>query len=124
MELNEAWWQAGRVTEPITPEPAAVGERAAAIEARATSETVLLFGGERWIREALDAWAEDDQAKVAVMAPMAVELLGKATLWRENPVLLVQLNDKHEATLFDLATSADLSARGVKTIGLRIVMDR
>lgn len=101
-----------------------MGERAAAIEARATSETVLLFGGERWIREALDAWAEDDQAKVAVMAPMAVELLGKATLWRENPVLLVQLNDKHEATLFDLATSADLSARGVKTIGLRIVMDR
>jgi hypothetical protein len=65
---------------------------------------VLLTGAKRWIREALDAWTEDDHAKVALMAPMAVELLGKATLWRENPVLLVPLNERHEDSLFLLAT--------------------
>jgi hypothetical protein len=85
---------------------------------------VLITGAERWMREALDAWTTDDQAKVALMAPMAVELLGKATLWRENPVLLVQLNDRHEVSLFLLATRPDLATKGVKTIGLQIVMNR
>lgn len=55
---------------------------------------------------------------------MAVELLGKATLWRENPVLLVPLNEQHEASLFLLATHPDLATKGVKTIGLQIVMNR
>lgn len=89
-----------------------------------TSETALIIGAKRWIREALDAWTEDDQAKVALMAPMAVELLGKATLWRENPVLLVQLNDRHELSLFLLSTRPDLATKGVKTIGLQIVLNR
>lgn len=76
------------------------------------------------MRDALDAWIDDDHAKVALMAPMAVELLGKAALWRENPVLLVQLTDRHEGALFLLATRPDLAAQGVKTIGLQIVLSR
>ncbi|MGW3960467.1 hypothetical protein ACWED2_11655 [Amycolatopsis sp. NPDC005003] len=91
---------------------------------QAASEQTLITGAKRWIREALGAWIEDDHAKVALMAPMAVELLGKATLWRENPVLLVQLTDRHEASLFLLATAPDLGAKGVKTIGLQIVLTR
>ncbi|HEU5473766.1 MAG TPA: hypothetical protein VFV67_24220 [Actinophytocola sp.] len=85
---------------------------------------MLITGAERWIGEALDAWSEGDQPKVALMAPMAVELLGKATLWRENPVLLVQLNDQHETALFLLATHPDLATKGVKTVGLQIVLNR
>ena len=114
------------MTTPPVPEPALAPahDTAAAPAARATSETVLITGAERWIREALDAWTEDDQAKVALMAPMVVELLGKATLWRENPVLLVPLNERHEASLFLLATRPDLAIKGVKTIGLQIVMNR
>jgi hypothetical protein len=93
-------------------------------EAREVSETGLITGAQRWVCEALDAWSEDDQAKVALMAPMAVELLGKATLWRANPVLLVQLNDRHETSLFLLATRPDLAAKGIKTIGLQSVLGR
>lgn len=46
---------------------------------------------------------------------MGVELLGKATLWRENSVLLVQLNDRHEVSLFLLATRPDLATKGATT---------
>jgi hypothetical protein len=81
---------------------------------------MLIAGAERWIGEALDAWSEGDQPKVTLMAPMAVELLGKAALWRENPVLLVQLNDQHETSLVLLATHPDLATKGVKTVGLQI----
>lgn len=84
----------------------------------------MIAGAKRWIGEALDAWTEDDHAKVGLMAPMAVELLGKATLWRSNPVLLIPLNDRHEGALFLLATRPDLAAKGVRTIGLQVVMDR
>jgi hypothetical protein len=112
------------VTAAPAPEPVAPYGQPVAPDTRATSEEVLIAAARRWIREALDAWAEDDQAKVALMAPMAVELLGKATLWRKNPVLLVQLTDQHEASLFLLATRPDLAAKGLKTIGLQVVMNR
>lgn len=105
------------------PEPAAVPS-AALPDARAASEAALILGAERWIREAVDAWTEDDHGKVALTAPIAVELLGKATLWRENPVLLVPLSDKHEASLFLLATRPDLASKDVRTIGLLLVMNR
>ena len=120
----EARWHAGRVTTSPQSDPAGRPDPTAVHEARVTSETTLIIGAKRWIREALDAWIEDDQAKVALMAPMAVELLGKATLWRDNPVLLVQLNDRHELSLFLLATRPDLATKGVRTIGLQIVMNR
>jgi hypothetical protein len=112
------------VTASPVPDPAGEQDLIAVADPRATSEAALITSAERWIREALDAWTEDDQAKVALMAPMAVELLGKAALWRENPVLLVQLNDRHEVSLFLLATRPDLAASGVRTIGLQVVMNR
>lgn len=93
-------------------------------EGPSASESELVAGAQRWIGAALDAWSEDDLAKVALMAPLAVELLGKASLWRENPVLLVQLTERHEASLFLLATRADLRGKGVKTIGLQVVLAR
>lgn len=116
-------WHPDGVSASPVPESEAEHD-AAALGTRATSETVLITGAKRWIGEALDAWTDDDHGKVAVMAPMAVELLGKATLWRENPVLLVQLNNNHEVSLFLLATQPDLATRGVKTIGLQIVLNR
>lgn len=91
---------------------------------RAVSEEMLLAGAQRWAHAALDAWVDDEQPKVGLMAPMALEMLGKAALWRENPVLLIQLHDRHEAAFFQLATRPDLSATGVRTIGLQGVLSR
>lgn len=85
---------------------------------------MLIEGAGDRIRDALDAWTDEDHAKVAIMAPVAVEQLGKATLWRTNPVLLVQLRDSSEATLFRLATAPDLAAAGVKTISLSQTLTR
>lgn len=76
------------------------------------------------MREALVAWADDDQAKVALVAPLAVEFLGKATLWRKNPVLLVSLTQDHESSLLLLATNPDLTAKGLKTVGLQVLLGR
>jgi hypothetical protein len=56
------------MTAPAAPEPADSHEPAAARQARLTSEEVLITGAARWIHEALDAWVEDDQPKVALMA--------------------------------------------------------
>lgn len=112
------------MTTRPTQEPHPEREPASESNGRESSETALIKHAERWIREALEAWAEDDHAKVALLAPIAVELLGKATLWRENPVLLVPLQDRHENTLFLVATRPDLTMKGVRTIGLRIVLSR
>lgn len=121
--LRGGGWDAGRVTTHNSPiEPAATSWPTS--EGTNASETELIAGAQRWIGAALDAWSEDDLAKVALMAPLAVELLGKASLWRENPVLLVQLAERHEASLFLLATRADLRAKGLKTIGLQVVLNR
>jgi hypothetical protein len=93
-------------------------------DTKATSEAVLIANAKRCIGDALDAWAQGDQFNVALKAPVAVELLGKAALWRENPVLLVQLADQHEASLFLLAIQPDLTDKDVRTIGLQVVMNR
>lgn len=53
-------------------------------DTRAASEAMLIASAKRWVGEALDARTEDDHAKVGLLAPMAVEHLGKATLWRDN----------------------------------------
>lgn len=104
--------------EEMTPVPSPT------LDVRARSEAALVTGAQRWIREALDAWSVDDEAKVALLAPMAVELLGKAALWKTNPVLLVQLNERHEKSLHLLATGPDLATTGLTTIGLRVVLTR
>src|SRR3546814_19563889 len=54
---------------------------------------------------------------------MAVEHLGKAVLWHKNPVLLVQLDEKDESSLFSLATNPHLGP-AIRTITLRAVLHR
>src|SRR3546814_14292201 len=54
---------------------------------------------------------------------MAVEHLGKAVLWHKNPVLLVQLDEKDESSLFSLATNPHLGP-AIRTITLRAVLNR
>jgi hypothetical protein len=48
------------------------------------------------MQDALSAWTEDDYAKVATLAPLAVEQLGKAVLWNADPALLVPLSQDAE----------------------------
>lgn len=55
---------------------------------------------------------------------MAVELLGKAALWRLNPVLLVPLEPRQEAALVDLATDPSLESPSLRTIGLKVALAR
>lgn len=88
------------------------------------SESTLTDGAARWMRDALTAWADDDYGKVSLAAPQAVELLGKAVLWRTNPALLVPLAAEAEASLFILVERPDLLAPKLRTIGLKQVIGR
>lgn len=88
------------------------------------SESTLRDGAGRWMRDALTAWADDDYGKVSLAAPQAVELLGKAVLWRTNPALLVPLSAEAEASLFILLERPDLLAPKLRTIGLKQVLGR
>lgn len=76
------------------------------------------------MQEALAAWIDDDHRKIAVNAPHAVELLGKAALWRESPTLLLPLANNAEGSLFILAQKPDLVTAGLRTIGLATVLAR
>lgn len=78
----------------------------------------------QWMDDALNAWAEDDFGKVAVLAPLAIEHLGKAVLWRQNPVLVVPLTADAENSLFSLATQPDLANPRLRTVGLSILLRR
>jgi len=88
------------------------------------AEEALIGSAARWMTDALDAWTIDDYSKVAVLAPLAVEHLGKAALWRENPVLLVPLSPDAESSLFSLATQPDLASPKLRTVGLAILLRR
>ncbi|MDF3310462.1 hypothetical protein P3H15_36200 [Rhodococcus sp. T2V] len=84
----------------------------------------LVESAAAWIDEALKAWSENDYGKVAVLAPLAVEHLGKAVLWNENPVLVVPLTQDAEATLFGLATEPRLADPKLRTVGLATLLRR
>jgi hypothetical protein len=84
----------------------------------------LVNSAARWFSEALGAWTAEDHQKVAALAPLAVEHLGKAVLWASNPVLLVPLAPDAEGSLFELSTKPDLSSPKLRTIGLKIVLSR
>ena len=86
--------------------------------------TQLVQSAASWIREAMTAWANDDFAKVAALAPLAVEHLGKAVLWRENPVLLVPLAQDGETSLFLLATKPTLADPRLRTVTLTPILGR
>jgi hypothetical protein len=87
-------------------------------------EAHLVNSAAGWMDDALNAWAADDYAKVAVLAPLAVEHLGKAVLWRENPVLIVPLTADAENSLFSLATKPDLASPKLRTVGLATLLRR
>jgi hypothetical protein len=72
----------------------------------------------------MDAWVSEDFDRAAASAPTALELLAKAALWNLNPVLLVPLEDKNEASLISLATTPALDSPTLRTIGLKIALGR
>ncbi|MGK5442152.1 hypothetical protein ACSNN7_10070 [Micromonospora sp. URMC 105] len=88
------------------------------------AEVSLVRSAAGWMRDALNAWALDDYGKVAALAPLAVEHLGKAVLWRTNPVLVVPLSQDAEASLFSLATQPDLAYSKLRTVGLAVLLRR
>jgi hypothetical protein len=100
--------------------PAAVPSEAT--PADAVSE--LVGSAAQWFDEALKAWSEDDFAKVALLAPLAIEHLGKAALWRKNPALLAPLDQSAEASFIMLTTKPDLQSPQLRTVGLSGLLSR
>lgn len=92
--------------------------------ARERGESTLVHAATNRMSEALSAWVDADFDRAASSAPMAVELLGKAVLWKVNPTLLVPLEVKQEAALVVLATEPTLESPSLRTIGLRIALGR
>jgi len=87
-------------------------------------ERALIASASAWMQEALLAWSENNFRKVSTVAPLGVEHLGKAVLWRAAPSLLVPLDRDAESALFVLATKPDLDDPRLKTIGLSGVFER
>lgn len=69
-------------------------------------------------------WADDDPETVGLLAPIAVEHLGKASLWARNPALLVPLANHAESSLVILASSPIIANPKLRTIGLGVLLDR
>lgn len=84
----------------------------------------LVASAARWIQRAVSGWVDDDQETVELLAPIAVEHLGKATLWSRNPVLLVPLTSNSEASLHILATKPSIANSKLRTIGLGVLLER
>lgn len=91
---------------------------------RASWEQPFVASARKWIAEALEGWAEADYAKVITLAPIAVEHLGKAALWKRNPVLLAILDRASQESFLSLATEPALDNEGLRTIGLNDVLAR
>ena len=91
---------------------------------RAAWEQPFVASARKWIAEALEGWAEADYAEVITLAPIAVEHLGKAALWRRNPVLLAILDRANQESFLSLATEPALDNEGLRTIGLNDVLAR
>lgn len=84
----------------------------------------LIDSAHTWMTAALDAWTEEDYAKVSALAPLAVEHLGKAVLWQKNPVLLLPLQSGAEAVLLALATDPRIADPKLRTVGLGVLLSR
>lgn len=84
----------------------------------------LVSSASRWMRRAMTAWADDDAESVGLLAPIAVEHLGKAALWRRNPALLVPLQASAEIPLYVLSDNPRLNDPRLRTIGLSGVLER
>ncbi len=84
----------------------------------------LLGSASKWAQASLGSWAEDDFAAVALLAPIAVEHLGKAALWELSPALLTPMAQNAEASLLALATAPDLNNPKLRTVGLGVLLER
>jgi hypothetical protein len=94
------------------------------VDARARAGESLLSAAAGRLAEALSAWVDEDFDRTAASAPMALELLVKAVLWKINPALLVPLDSRQEAALVALATEPRLDSPALRTIGLRAALGR
>lgn len=88
------------------------------------SVDALTGSSSRWLRQALTSWANEDYAAVAMLAPIALEHLGKAALWKRNPALLVPLASNAEESLRILTLQPDLTNSKLRTVGLALVLQR
>jgi hypothetical protein len=59
-----------------------------------------------------------------MLAPIALEHLGKAALWNRNPALLVPLSSNNEESPRILTAQPDLTNPRLKTVGLGVVLQR
>lgn len=84
----------------------------------------LVQSATSWMDDALRCWASGNHTKVGLLAPLAVEHLSKAVLWSANPVLLVPLDQNDEASLWALAGSPSLGSKSLRTVGLKVALDR
>lgn len=85
----------------------------------------LIRAASAWAQDALTAIHDGADHRAAVAGPMAVELLGKAALWRTNPLLVLApelLNNP--ATVVKIASNPDLRGAKMKTIYLAEVLKR
>ena len=78
----------------------------------------LVASASKWMDVAMSDWSRDDYVGIATHAPLALEHLAKAALWKVSPTLLVPLSLKYEASLVQLATKPNLSHPELRTIGL------
>lgn len=108
------------MTDPQTHPSTARG----ALSGRDPNVDTLVGSARRCIAQALNAWAEEDESTVAMLAPIAVEHLGKAVLWSRNPALLVPLSSNAEESLRILTCQPDLANTALRTIGLDVVLRR
>jgi hypothetical protein len=112
--------------EQVSTRPAADPEKVRLVDEAIRRRDVeqLVQSASVWMGEAMDAWSDEDYMKVALLAPLAVEHLGKAVLWKENPVLVVPLLQDAEASLVKLATAPTLADPKLRTVGLKLLLSR
>lgn len=85
----------------------------------------LVRAASAWAQDALSALHDEADHRAAVAGPMAVELLGKAALWRTNPLLVLAPELlKDPASVIKIASDPDLRGQRMKTIYLAEVLKR
>lgn len=85
----------------------------------------LIRAASAWAQDALSALHDEADHRAAVAGPMAVELLGKAALWRTNPLLVLAPELlKDPASVVKIASHPDLRGPRMRTIYLAEVLKR
>lgn len=85
----------------------------------------LISAASAWAQDALAAVHDGTNHRAAVAGPMAVELLGKAVLWRTNPLLVLAPEVvKDSVSVVKIASGPDLRAPRMRTIYLADVLKK